>query len=159
MEFSDDACTVPIDYYGVIQNACNGLNGIGSFGAFLNTTTITTYVYQNCSVVTNAFGYGVCVLILNPYEHWGMFALGPCFNITQSSSVVTVISTSDQLSSETSQTTPTSAYIFSEVIQTSEFSSSIIESSLPDSVPTTSVQATLPISTGLFFYLPHTNTI
>jgi hypothetical protein len=156
MEFSDPECTVPIDYYGIQQNSCNALNGIASFGAFLNITTVTTYVNQNCTVVTNAFGYGVCVMLLNPYEHWGMFTLGPCVNITTSSSVIVTSLSSEFSSSEIVQPTLSSDYISSEIIQTSDVSSSIIESS---TVPATSIQSTLPVSTGLFLYLPYTNTI
>lgn len=153
MEFFDENCANPVDYYGIQQNTCNALNGITSFGAFLNTTIVTTYVNQNCTVVTNAFAYGVCVQILLPTEHWGMFTLGPCFNITPSSSIIT-----------TAVTIPSSDFISSEIVQTSNiiyttFGSSTIDVVSSTILTSTTTPSSLPTSTGLFFYLPYTNTI
>lgn len=153
MEFFDENCANPVDYYGIQQNTCNALNGIASFGAFLNTTIVTTYVNQNCTVVTNAFAYGVCVQILLPTEHWGMFTLGPCFNITPSSSIIT-----------TAVTIPSSDFISSEIVQTSNiiyttFGSSTIDVVSSTILTSTTTPSSLPASTGLFFYLPYTNTI
>jgi len=175
MEFSDSNCSMPMDYYAAMKNTCNPINGISTFGAYLNTTVVTTYVYQNCSIVSNAFAYGVCVQFLSPYLHWGMFTLGVCFNVTptypssdifssteQPTSVVTsniVLTSSDQISSISQET----FIVTSAVVQTSEPISTLDQT---NSNPATSelltsvlLPSSLPASSGLFLYLPHTSHI